>query len=69
MKSREKEGEHKNKVHTKGKLQIQFYNNKRKEELTPVSPAVQACSYSSMKVSSPLSYIKKIKITWKKIKT
>ena len=33
-----------------------------------MSPAVQACSHSSMKVSSPHSYIKKIKIIWKKIK-
>ena len=34
----EKKKKNKDKVHTKGKLQIRFYNNKRKEEnLTPVS--------------------------------
>ena len=43
-------------------------NNERKDLLIPVLPSIQACSHSSMKVSSPLSYINKTKITWKKIK-
>ena len=50
-KSREEEEEHKKKVHTKGELQIQFYNNKRKEEnLTPVSPQHKFHSHSPMKL-------------------
>ena len=38
---------------------------KKKDLLKPVSLTVQVCSHSSMKLSSPLSYIKKIKITLK----
>ena len=38
----EKKKKNKNKVYTKGKLQIRFYNNKRKEEnITPVSLSAQ----------------------------
>ena len=55
----------KNKVHRKGKLQIRFYNNKKKEEnLTPVSLSAQASfsfSYETL-ISSDLHKLK-LKIT------
>jgi len=55
-----------------GKQELQFdsNNNERKDLLIPMSPSVQACSHSSTKLVSPLSYIKKVKNYIKgKIKT
>ena len=64
-KSIEEEEEHKNKVYTKRKLQIRFYNNKKKEEnFTPVSLSAQASfsfSYETL-ISSDLHKLK-LKIT------
>ena len=51
------------------KLRFDSNSNKRKDLLTPVSPSVQACSHSSMKLVSLLRYIKKSKNYIKKIKT
>ena len=60
----EKKKKNKNKVHTKRKLQIRFYNNKRKEEnLTPVSLSAQTLfsfSYETL-ISSDL-HSSKLKI-------
>jgi len=47
----------------KKKLRFDSNNNERKDLLTPVSFSVQACSHFSIKLSSPLSYINKTKIT------
>ena len=51
----------KTRVMKKKKSWFDSNNNERKHLLTPVSPSVQACSHSSMRLSSPLSYINKIK--------
>ena len=45
----------------KKKLRFDSNNTERKDLLTPMSSSVQACSHSSMKLISPLSYIKKSK--------
>jgi len=53
----------KNKNKEEKKLRFDSNNNERKDLLIPVSLSVQACSHFSMKLSSPLSYINKTKIT------
>ena len=51
----------KTKLKKKKKLRFDSNNNERKYLLTPLSPSVQACSHSSMKLVSPLSYINESK--------